>query len=270
MPKSSVFHWVVLTAGIGILGALGACAPSGSSSGQQTFTLVAELPTLFQQTRIVAANIDVNGLICSVRVVTLDSSKPWTPVCMVMQNQPTFKSFNIAGKQVDFGAVGDGYRVLQSAFTTLPTPVDAPTTVAQPIVGGTVDTTITPAAQGPLALPQTWKLVPYPGQHTLHGQNTGFMVTSAVLTINGSAGTLAVAYKNTYAPLHLECTVTTDAKGDFTLLFNPMQLARINGAGDYTIQLVVGGQAFSGGTWDSRGFDSWHPSLPPQWVSAHD
>ncbi|MGH8293022.1 MAG: hypothetical protein ACRESA_06060, partial [Gammaproteobacteria bacterium] len=262
--------WVVLTAGIGILGALGACAPSGSSSGQQTFTLVAELPTLFQQTRIVAANIDVNGLICSVRVVTLDSSKPWTPVCMVMQNQPTFKSFNIAGKQVDFGAVGDGYRVLQSAFTTLPTPVDAPTTVAQPIVGGTVDTTITPAAQGPLALPQTWKLVPYPGQHTLHGQNTGFMVTSAVLTINGSAGTLAVAYKNTYAPLHLECTVTTDAKGDFTLLFNPMQLARINGAGDYTIQLVVGGQAFSGGTWDSRGFDSWHPSLPPQWVSAHD
>lgn len=270
MPKSSVYRWAVLTAGIGILGALSACAPSGSSTGQQTFTLAAELPSLFQQTRIVAANIDVNGLVCSVRVVTLDSSKPWTPVCMVMQNQPTFKSFNIAGKQVDFGAVGDSYRVLQSAFTTLPTPVDAATTVARPIVGGTVDTTVAPAAKGPLALPQTWKLVPYPGQYTLHGQNTGFMVTSAVLTINGSTGTLAVVYKNTYAPLHLECTVTTDAKGDFTLLFNPMQLARINGAGDYTIQLVVGGQAFSGGTWDSRGFDSWHPSLPPQWVSARD
>ena len=270
MPKSCVYRWAVLTAGIGILGVLGACAPSGSSTGQQTFTLAAELPSLFQQTRIVAANIDVNGLVCNVRVVTLDSSKPWTPVCMVMQNQPTFKSFTIAGKQVDFGAVGDSYRVLQSAFTILPTPVDAAGAAAKPIVGGTVDTTVAPAAQGPLALPQTWKLLPYPGQRTLRGQNTGFMVTSAVLTINGSAGTLAVAYKNTYAPLHLECTVTTDAKGDFTLLFNPMQLAGINGAGDYTIQLVVGGQAFSGGIWDSRGFDSWHPSLPPQWVSAHD
>lgn len=270
MPKSSVYRCAMLTAGIGILGALGACAPSGSSTGQQTFTLAAELPPLFQQTRIVAANIDVNGLVCNVRVVTLDSSKPWTPVCMVMQNQPTFKSFNIAGKQVDFGAVGDSYRVLQSAFTTLPTPVDAASAAAKPIVGGTVDTTVAPAAKGPLALPQTWKLLPYPGQHTLHGQNTGFMVTNAVLTINGSAGTLAVAYKNTYAPLHLECTVTTDAKGDFTLLFNPMQLAGINGAGDYTIQLVIGGQAFSGGIWDSRGFDSWHPSLPPQWVSAKD
>ena len=270
MLNSTVYRWAVLTAGIGIIGALSACAPSGSSPEQQTFTLTAQLPALFQLTRIVAANIDVNGLACSVRVVTVDSTKPWAPVCIVMQNQPTFKSFNIGGKQVDFGAVGDTYRVLQSAFTSLPTPVDAAATVARPVVGGTVDTTVAPAAKGPLAFPQDWKLVPYPGNHTLRGQNTGFMVTSAVLTINGSAGTLAVAYKNTYAPLHLECTVTADAKGDYTLLFNPIQLARINGAGDYTIQLVVGGQAFSGGIWDSRGFDSWHPGLPPQWISAND
>lgn len=249
-----------------MLSALIGCAPSSSSTGQQAYTLTAQLPTLFQQTRIVAANIDVNGLACSVRIVTLDSTKSWAPVCLVKQDQPTFKSFSIAGKQVDFGAVGDSFRVLQSTFTTLPTPVDAATTATKPAVGGTVDTTVAPAAQGPLTLPQTWKLVPYAGQHTLRGQNTGFMVTKAILTINGSLGTLAVNYKNTYAPLHLECTVTTNNKGDFTLLFNPVQLAKITGAGGYSIHLISEGQALSGNIWDSRGFDTWQPSLPPQWI----
>ncbi|MDE2460226.1 MAG: hypothetical protein KGL98_03175 [Gammaproteobacteria bacterium] len=268
MLKSSVCRWALLGVSFAVWGLLTGCAPSVPSAGQQSYTLSAQLPPLFQQTRIVAANIDVNGDSCSVRIVTLDSTRPWAPVCLVRQDQPTFKSFSIGGKQVDLGAVGDTYRVLQSALTTLPTPADTVTTAAKPAVGGTVDTTVAAAAQGPLTLPQSWKLVPYAGQHTLRGQNTGFMVTKAILTINGSVGTLAVNYKNTYAPLHLECTVTANSKGDYTLLFNPIQLAKITGAGGYTIQLIAEGQALSGNIWDSRGFDSWQPNLPPQWVLA--
>lgn len=265
MLKSPICRWAVFTVTIGILGTLYGCAPS-ESSGQQTYTLTAQLPPLFQQTRIVAANIDVNGQACSVRIVTLDSHKPWAPVCLVKQDQPTFKSFSIAGKQVDFGAVGDTFRVLQTTLTNLPTPVDNASTAAEPLAGSTINTTVAPAALGPLTLPATWNLVPYAGQRTLNGQNLGFMVTSARLTINGSAGMLDVTYKNTYAPLHLECTVTVDKKGDYTLLFNPMQLARITGAGGYTIKLISEGQALSGNIWDSRGFDTWQPSLPPQWI----
>jgi hypothetical protein len=265
MLKSSAYRWAVLVLAASVLSVLSACAPS-SSTGQSAYTLSAQLPSLFQQTRIVAAHIDVNGLACSVRVVTLDSTKAWTPVCFVKQDQPAYKSFTIAGQQVDFGLVGDSFRVLQSGLTSLPTPVDAATTTAKPAVGGSVNNTVAPAAQGPLQLPQTWKLVPYAGQHTLRGQNTGFMVTSAMLTINGSQGILAVSYKNTYAPLHLQCTVTANKKGDYTLLFNPVDLARITGVGGYTIQLISEGQALSGNIWDSRGFDSWQPNLPPQWI----
>ena len=268
MQKLLACRWLALTAVIGVLSVLYACTPSSSTSGQQSFTLSAQLPTLFQQTRIVAADIDVNGLACSVRVVTLDSAKPWTPVCLVTKNQAHFKSFSIGGQQVDFGAVGNVYKVLETTLTTLPTPVDAASTAAKPVVSGTVDTTVAPAAQGPLTLPQTWKLLPYAGQRTLRGQNTGFMVTSAMLTINGSQGTLAVTYKNTYAPLHLQCTVTTNHKGDYHLRFNPMQLAKITGAGGYNIQLISEGQAISGNIWDSRGFDSWQPNLPPQWIAV--
>lgn len=267
MLKSSICRWLALTVALGALTALYGCTPS-SPTGQQAYTLSAQLPPLFQQTRIVAASIDVNGFACSVRIVTLDSVKPWTPVCLVKQDQPAFKSFSIGGQQVELGAVGDSYKVLQSSLTTLPTPVDTASTVTKPAAGGVVDTTVAPAAQGPLSLPQTWKLLPYAGQHTLRGQNTGFMITSAMLTINGSAGTLAVNYKNTYAPLHLECSVTTNNKGDYTLLFNPMQLAKITGTGGYTIQLVSEGQAISGNIWDSRGFDSWQPNLPPQWIAV--
>lgn len=265
MFKSSAYLWTAFILVIGALIGLSACAPS-TSTGQSAYTLTAQLPSLFQQTRIVAANIDVNGLSCSVHIVTLDSTKAWAPVCLVKQDQPTFKSFSIAGQQVDFGAVGDTYRILQSGLTILPTPVDAATTAAKPAAGSSIDTTVAPAAQGPLTLPQTWNLIPYAGQHTLRGQNTGFMVTSAMLTINGSLGMLAVSYKNTYAPLHLQCTVTANKKGDYTLLFNPMDLAKINGAGGYTIQLISEGQAISGNIWDSRGFDTWQPNLPPQWV----
>lgn len=265
MLKSSAYLWTTFILVIGALIGLSGCAPS-TSTGQSTYTLTAELPSLFQQTRIVAANIDVNGLSCSVRIVTLDSSKAWTPVCLVKQDQPTFKSFSIAGQQVDFGAVGAVYRILQSGLTTLPTPVDAATTAAKPAAGGSIDTTVAPAAQGPLTLPQTWDLVPYPGQHSLRGQNTGFMVTNAILTINGSQGMLAVTYKNTYAPLRLQCTVIANKKGDYKLLFNPVELAKITGAGGYTIQLISEGQAISGNIWDSRGFDTWQPNLPPQWV----
>jgi len=265
MLKSPAYRWATLTMAVSAMIGLSACSPS-TSTGQSAYTLTAQLPSLFQQTRIVAANIDVNGLACSVRIVTLDSTKAWTPVCLVKQDQPTFKSFSVGGQQVDLGAVGNTFRVLQSGLTTLPTPVDAATTAAKPATSGGVDTTVASAAQGPLTLPQTWSLVPYPGQHTLRGQNTGFMVTSAMLTINGSEGMLAVTYKNTYAPLHLHCTVTANEKGNYTLLFNPMDLSKINGAGGYAIQLISEGQALSGNIWDSRGFDTWQPNLPPQWI----
>lgn len=265
MSKPFAYLWAARITAVAAAVVLSACAPS-SSTGTSDYTLTAQLPALFQHTRIVAAHIDVNGLACSVRIVTLDSTKAWTPVCLVKQDQPTFKSFSIAGQQVEFGAVGNTFRVLQSGLTSLPTPVESAASAAKPAVGGSVDTTIAPAALGPLTLPQTWELVPYAGQHTLRGQNNGFMITSATLTINGSQGTLAVTYKNTYAPLHLQCTVTANKKGDYTLLFNPMDLAKITGSGGYTIQLISEGQALSGNIWDSRGFDSWQPNLPPQWI----
>lgn len=254
--KRSVGCWTFSVLILAALLVLWGCAPVSSP---QPYSLVARVAPLSDQGRIVAAVIDVNGLSCSVRVVTLDSTKPWTPVCLVTKDQTDFKSFSIGGHSVDLAAIGDTFKVLSSNLSTLP--------AAETTASG--NATATSAA---LPFPNVWSMTPYPGQMKLKGQNTSFMVTSAMLSINGSRGMLEVNYKNTYAPLRLQCTVTTNKKGDFTLLFNPPELTKLIASGyvinDNSIDLVFEGQNIAGNIWDSRGFASWSPSLPPQWIAV--
>lgn len=254
MTKSALYRW---TAPVCILGAVLALTGCYSSSSTP-YTLVAQLGAISPQAPIVAATIDVNGPSCAVRIVTLNSVKAWTPVCFVTKDQPTYKSFSIGSQHVDFGAVGGSFKVLSTTMATLPAPASTATTAPN-------------AAVGP-AFPDTWNLTPYPGHVKLQGQNTGFMVTSAILHINGSQGMLDVTFKTSYLPLHLDCTVTTNDKGDYTLLFNPAALLKItsneNSIPSYNIVLSSEGQSLAGNIWDSRGFDTWTPSLPPQWAAV--
>ncbi len=250
----------------------------GCSSSPKPYALVAQLPPLSQQARIVAATIDVRGPVCSVRIVTLDAARAWAPVCLVQKDQPTYKSFSIGGQKVDFGAVGNGFKVLSSTLPTLPAPLSSAAsaaTGAAAVKAKTATATQAPTAtSAPVAqvaapgFPEQWNLSPYPGHIKLQGQNRGFLVTSAVLTIHGSMGILDVTYKTSYKPLHLKCTVIANQKGDFTLLFNPSKSVNLTGGGNYNVLLSSEGESISGNIWDSHGFDTWTPSLPPQWVAV--
>ena len=45
--------------------------------------------------------------------------------------------------------------------------------------------------------------------------------------------------------------------------------ARFNdGGGNYDLQLTSEGTGITGNVWDSHGFDSWTPTLPPQWTAT--
>ncbi|MGA9852773.1 MAG: hypothetical protein WBR15_07570 [Gammaproteobacteria bacterium] len=263
MLNTSVYRWIASGYTLGAVLMLFGCSSS------KPYTLVAQLPALSQQSRIVAATIDVEDYVCNVRIVTLDSTKAWTPLCFVKKNQPQFKSLTIAGREVDFGpAPSGGFNVLSMPLPSLPAStsnaaaVTMVTNTSNPMPAAGATTTAIPT------FPTQWNLMPYPGHAKLQGQNTGFLVTSAVLTITGSQGMLDITYKTSYAPLHLACTVTTNQKGDFTLIFNPTESVRISQGGDYTILLTSEGQSISGNIWDSHGFASWTPSLPPQWSAV--
>jgi len=259
MLNWAVYRWSTRICAAGAILMLFGCSSS------KPYTLVAQLPLLSQQTGIVAATIDVNGLACNVRIVILNSPKAWTPVCFVKKDQTTYKSLLIASQEVDFGAVGSGFQVLSTTLPTLPAPSNS-----APGANTAKGANFAPASPNSAGtgFPSEWSQSPYPGHVVLQGQNSGYLVTNATLTINGSQGILDVTYKTGYAPLHLECTVSADQRGDFTLMFNPTELAKLSPGANYNIPLSSESSSISGNIWDSRGFDTWTPSLPPQWVAA--
>lgn len=261
----------------------GLCAVLLFSAGcisSKPYTLVAQLAPPSSQSGILAATIDVNGAACTVRVMIAGSDKAWTPVCLVLKNQSGFKSFTIDGTQVDFGAVANGFKVLSATLPTLPGPDTSPPATTAPATSGNAAGK-PPAGQGaatappaptataaPVTFPDQWSLAPYPGTLVLQGQDPGFLITSTRLSIHGSEGTLDVTYKTaSYAPLHLVCTVITNAHGDYSLIFNPAETSRLTGGGNGNIQLVSEGASITGSVWDSHGFDSWTPGLPPRWAT---
>jgi hypothetical protein len=259
-----------LTAGIGFSIAL---LLSAGCSSSKPYTLAAQLAPS-SQSGLVAATIDVNGDGCAVRVMMANNPQAWTPVCIVNKNQSGFKSFTIGGTQVDFGAVPGGFKVLSATLPTLPVP--AASTAATPAVaasGKAATASAPPAAATATAaptpvFPDQWGISPYPGTVTLQGQNLGFLITSASLKIHGSQGTLDVTFKASYSPLHMACTVISNPHGDFNLVFDPTETSKLTGGGNYNIQLVSEGAGITGNVWDSHGFDSWTPGLPPQWVAT--
>lgn len=247
-------------------------------SSSKPYTLVADLPSS-SSGQIVAATIDVSGGACSVRVMLVASPNTWTPSCQVSKDQSGFKSFVIDGTKVDFGAVANGFNVLSSTLPAIPVPsastaaAPASATVgkskaaAQKAAAASADSNSASAATAP-AFPTQWSSVPYAGTITLQGQNVGFLITSAKLDIHGSQGILDVTFKASYSPLHLDCTVIANQHGDFSLYFNPPLISRATGGGNPTVQLVSEGSSITGNIWDSHGFDTWTPSLPPQWVAT--
>jgi len=246
-------------------------------SSSKPYTLVADLPSS-SSGQIVAATIDVSGGACSVRIMLVKSPRAWMPSCEVSKDQSGFKSFVINGTKVDFGAVANGFNVLGSTLPTIPVPsastVAAPAaaTASKPKSATTAASSDsasggTTAVSAP-AFPTQWSSTPYIGTITLQGQNVGFLITSVKLDIHGSQGILAVTFKASYSPLKLDCTVVTNAHGDFTLYFNPPLITRATGGGNPTVQLVSEGTGITGNIWDSHGFDTWTPSLPPQWVAT--
>ncbi|HVC28863.1 MAG TPA: hypothetical protein VNF48_04865 [Gammaproteobacteria bacterium] len=258
MSNSAIYHYFTSTCALGAMLLLIACSSS------KPYTLVAQLPSGPQQGRVLAATIDVDGLACNVRIMLLNSNKAWAPVCFVKQDHPNFKSFLIANQQVDIGTVGDGFQVLNSMVPTLPAP--------QPNISTTTSKGVNNPPASPTtddsSFPNEWSQSSYPGHVVLQGQNTGYLVTKATLTINGSQGMLDVTYKTGYVPLHIECTVLANQHGDFTLIFNPAELNKLSPGANYNISLTSESAGISGNIWDSRGFDTWTPSLSPQWVAA--
>lgn len=265
MLNPIIRRWALRVGTVGALLFLLGCSSS------KPYTLVAQLPPVSQQSRMVAATIDVHSSQCSVRIVTLDSIKPWTPLCLVMKDQSTYKRFSIGGQEVDFGAVDSSFKVLGGKLPTMP--ANAVTLVTKTTAGRNIaatTSTIANSAATPesLTFPTVWNMMPYPGHVVLQGQNSGFMVTNATLTINGSKGVLDVAYKVGRAPLHIECSVIADLKGGLTLMFNPTDLNTLSPGAQYYIPMSSEGAGISGNIWDSIGFDTWTPSLPPRWIAA--
>jgi hypothetical protein len=269
MMKRRTYH-LTTWAGLCVALLLAGCTSS------KPYTLVAQLLPL-SQGRIVAATIDVNGSGCVVRVMIAGSAQAWSPVCIVRKDQSGFKSFMIGATQVDFGAVANGFKVLSATPPTVPTPsaatakIPAAASIKPASAAATATAQAAPATpdnSAPISFPDQWSLSPYPGNVKLQGQNLGFLITSATLDIHGSQGMLDVTFKASYSPLHLACTVISNAHGDFNLVFHPAEASKLTGGGNYNVQLVSEGSSISGNVWDSHGFDSWTPGLPPQWVAT--
>jgi len=268
-----------------------------SSSSSHSYTLLARLPAMSQQQRIVMAAIDVTGSSCKVNVLTQDSGTPWTPDCTVNQDTATHKSFTIGGQEVDLD--GDGangsFKVSNTPSLTLPPPPTSVATAAStkaaataaaaaqakvastPNKGQKAATSSTAPAAGSAApaapvtgqpFPDQWGQAPYPGHWKLAAQNLGYLVASANININGSVCNLDVVFKVRYPPYHLACITTTDPQGDFTLIFNPFIVAKQALSPTNQILLASEGQSISGIVWDSHGFDGWNPAVPPSWRVA--
>lgn len=266
-----------------------------SSSSSHSYTLLARLPGMSQQQRIVMAAIDVTGSACSVNVLTQDSGTPWSPDCTVNQDTATHKSFTIGSQEVDMDGANGSFKVSNTPSLTLPPPPTSVATAASAAAATTAAAAIkakvapvinknqkaTAASTAPAAasvapaapitgqpFPDQWGQAPYPGHWKLVAQNLGYLVASANININGSVCNLDVVFKVRYPPYHLTCITTTDPQGDFTLIFNPFIVAKQALSPTNQILLASEGQSISGLVWDSHGFDGWNPSVPPSWRVA--
>jgi hypothetical protein len=294
--QNSIFRWIARCTMVSVLLILFGC----SSSSNKGYTLTAQLPPSSKTQLIMMATIDVEGSTCNVNVMTWSTNNPWRPSCTVNQDQPTHKNFTIDGQQVDLVAVNDGFKLSGASSLTVPLPASttAPAATAKTVVqagskskaGAKQEKTATPqvaanAKKAPTsaassststataaaatppgqAFPTLWKVSLFPGHHKLVAQNLGYLVKSASINIDGSTCVLDVTFKVRYPPYNLECAVTTDKRGDFTLLFNPFKVAKAASSATNSIQMDSEGASISGTIWDSHGFDSWTPSVPPSW-----
>src|SRR4051812_20864869 len=75
-------------------------------SSAKPYALVAELPA---NDRLVVGVITVNNGQCTAEFASLDWADFYKPACTVVKDQAGFKSFNIAGTEVQFGAVENGF-----------------------------------------------------------------------------------------------------------------------------------------------------------------
>lgn len=281
----SIIHRIALFGIAGIMLALIGC-----SSSPKGYTLLAQLPPNSKQQLIMMAAIDVEGTTCNVTVLTWSPNNPWTPTCTVNQDQPAHKNFTIDGQQVDLVAVGDGFKVSNQVSLNVPLPAEAAPASATAIAiavakeqanpksknektnpkkataapASATSTNASTATKGQ-AFPTQWKLGLFPGHKQLVAQNLGYLVKSAAIEINGSACKLNVVFKVRYPPYNLNCTVKTNKRGDLTLLFSPFTVAKAAKSATNSILLVSEGQSISGIIWDSHGFDSWDPAVPPSW-----
>lgn len=266
MTSRAITHWIVYA------GAAAALLLQGCSSSKP-YALVAELPA---NDHLVVGSIEVKDGKCSAHFASLEWSDFYKPSCQVLKDQSGFKSFKIGDTQVDFGGVENGFKVLTTppklppANVTLnPLPANSTAAAAQSAAA-----TASPAATPPTApaasegedFPAQWAVVPHPGTVHLAGQNPGYLLSSDNLLIDGGEGTLDVTFKAAYKPLHLTAIVVANEHGDFRLVFNPHVTASLTSGGNYDVSLVNEGTGISGNIWDSHGFDSWTPALPPTWA----
>ena len=261
----------------------------GCSSSPKGYTLLAQLPPNSKDQLIMMAAIDVEGHVCNVTVLTWSTLSPWNPACVVNQDQATHKNFTIDGQQVDLvGDAVNGFKLSNQSSLKVPLPATAaptsktavaaaiakavnnpnqkPKEVKAPTAAPASGTSATVAAAAPgQAFPTQWKIALFPGHKQLVAQNLGYLVNSAGIDINGSACKLHVVFKVRYPPYNLDCIVTTNQRGDLTLLFSPFTVASAAKSATNSVLLVSEGESISGVIWDSHGFDSWTPSVPPSW-----
>jgi hypothetical protein len=283
---NSIYRWITFCGVACTLSIIWGC----SSSGNSGYTLIAQLPPNSKQQLIMMAAIDVEGSTCNVTVMTWSPNKPWTPTCTVNQDTATHKNFTIDGQQVDLVGVADGFKLSNATTLTVPLPASsaAPATTAKIATAAQAanmkkpkeqKTKVAMATTAPAAassakaeniitgqpFPTQWTMALFPGHKKLVAQNLGYLVKSAEIDIDGSACKLNVVFKVRYPPYHLDCTATTNKRGDYTLLFSPFSVATAASSATNSILLASEGASISGVIWDSHGFDSWTPSVPPSW-----
>ena len=281
--RKFTLRWVAVCGALGALLLVYGC----SSSSSKSYSLLAKLPAMSQQQRIVMAAIDVTGSTCTVSILTADSGTLWSPDCTVNQDSATHKSFTIGGQQVDMEGASGSFTAKTAltlplpASTAAPAASAAPATAAKPSTDKAAKTAAVAGASTPAAgsavpaapatgqpFPDQWGQALYPGNWKLAAQNLGYLVASANIGINGSACELHVVFKVRYPPYNLQCVATTDPQGNFTLIFNPFIVAKKALSPTNQILLASEGQSISGLVWDSHGFDAWNPAVPPSWRVA--
>lgn len=265
MISRALVRWVLCVGAVGAALSLSACSSS------KPYALVAELPST---DHVVVATINVVNGNCTVRMASLDWNDFYAPSCKVLKDQSGFKSFSVNGTQIDFGAVDNGFKVLGTppklpGVEAAAAPAAATGKAAVAAAPATGTAAAAPAASGE-DFPSQWSVQPDPGQQHLVGQNPGFLLTSNKLMVADGACILNVTFKATYKPLNMPCIATADAKGNFRFVFNPRTTAVLSGGGNYDVTMVSEGSGISGVIWDSHGFDSWTPSLPPQWTQSSE